>query len=247
MQYALCPFCLSTLQFTSEQLAIKDGLIRCGHCNDIFNANENKYTPPEKTASSNPIIEPLSQSLNKQTPPEVTLDEEQLPPVSSLWETEQKTPKKTLPYGLISSLLVIILAIQFTLNQQEFFTQNTSLQPAFKRLNSAFGMQIPHYKNLSDFHIIERRLTQHPQLDDLLTLQLTIKNTASAEQAYPSIRVQLTSSSGEKVAQGMFTKGDYLDSNELNDFFAPNALRQIELTFKRPSKTPAGFEISFHY
>lgn len=44
MPYALCPFCFSTLHVTPEQLAVKSGVIRCGHCHKVFNARENELS-----------------------------------------------------------------------------------------------------------------------------------------------------------------------------------------------------------
>jgi hypothetical protein len=122
-----------------------------------------------------------------------------------------------------------------------------SFQPAFKRLNSAFGLQIPSYSNLDDIQIIERQLNLSAQTDQVLLLQLTIKNNALAEQAYPTINVILTSGLGEAVAQGAFTKYDYLAENDTNDFFAALALKQVSLTFQKPHEDAAGFEISFSH
>ena len=244
MQYALCPFCLSTLQVTEEQLTAKDGVIRCGHCHDIFDANKNKLTPSSGAA---PVNETAKQTNNS-----ISLKNEQLSnsdssAITPIWEN-QKTPShcKT-PFTLFSFLLILIFIAQLAYFESEKLTQNTQLQPIFKKLNSRFNLHIPGYKNLEEIHIVQRQISEHPHLANTLSLQLTIKNAALAEQPFPTINVILTSSLGGKIAQGIFTKYDYLEPNQTNDYFAPQALQQINLAFKKPLQEPSGFEISFQH
>lgn len=243
MQYALCPFCLSTLQVSEEQLALKSGIIRCGHCSEIFNANKNKLTPSaEQTLSAKPS-EKIS---TPDHPPEVEkLTETEISPAIATWEPVKTAPSYKLPYGFLSFLFVLILIVQIAIIESKSFTQNTQLQPIFKKLNSSFNLHIPSYKNLNEIHIIQRELSPHPQRNNLLLFQLTIKNSALAEQPFPTIKLILTSSLGEPIAQRVFSKYDYLPSNETNDYFAPQALRQIKLSFENPKSKASGFEISF--
>jgi len=240
MKYALCPSCLSTLQITEEQLALKEGLIRCGHCNDVFNAHQHQLTPSGQPLTSSPI-EPSAPAIGL----EASTDSDDEPPMSAIWESPSAPVQNRLPFGLLAFTLIIVLLYQVIMFQSEFFTQNTSLQPIFKRVNNAFNLHIPGYKNLEEILIVDRDIRPHPELNNALELQLTMKNHALAEQAYPTINVTLTSSLGEKIAQGKFTKYDYLDKADLNDYFAPSELKQIKLVFSKPRQNPSGFEITF--
>ena len=244
MQYALCPFCLSTLQVTAEQLALKSGVIRCGHCNEVFDANKNQLT---LSADQTLPAKPIEKNNKPAYPTPEQFLEDNAPPTIATWETKKTKPTHKLPYGLFVFLFVLIFIAQFIFIESKSLTQNTQLQPIFKKLNSSFNLSIPSYKNLDEIHIIQRQLAPHPKLNDLLYLQLTIKNSALAEQPFPTIKVVLTSSLGEPIAQGLFTKYDYLASNETNDYFAPQALRQINLPFKKPEHIASGFEISFQH
>ena len=40
--FAACPHCHAVFRLTSEKLNFKDGLVRCGACREIFNANWNR-------------------------------------------------------------------------------------------------------------------------------------------------------------------------------------------------------------
>ena len=242
MPYALCPFCFSTLHVTPEQLAVKSGVIRCGHCHKVFNARENELSADiERTIP----IKPNEDITQSSTATQEHSSEADSPPIIAAWESTKTTHHYKLPYGLLSFVLVLALLTQIAFIESTRLTQNTQLQPFFKKLNNTFDLSIPSYQNLDEIHIIARQLTPHPKLDELLSFQLTIKNSALAEQPYPSIKLLLTSTLGEPIAQGVFTKNDYLADSEINDYFAPQSLRNITLTFQKPSKTAFGFEISF--
>lgn len=244
MQYALCPFCLTTLQITSQQLALKSGLVRCGHCHDVFDATKNQLSPSvgQTTATEKTTYaESLAQDHH------TTEIESGAPPTIAIWETAKPTPAYSVPFGFLSFVFAVIFSIQFLYIESAMLTQNIHLQPIFKKLNSAFSLHIPSYKNIKEIQVIERQMTPHPALTDSLSLQLTIKNTALAEQHFPVINLLLTSTAGEQIAHGRFTKYDYLKPNETNDYFAAQALQQVNLVFKKPQQEASGFEISFQY
>jgi len=243
MQYALCPFCLTTLQITSQQLALKSGLVRCGHCHDVFDATKNQLSPSagQSTATKETNdVESLAQD-------DTTEIESDAPPTIAIWETAKPTPAYSVPFGFLSFVFVVIFSVQFLYIESAMLTQNVHLQPIFKKLNSAFSLHIPSYKNIEEIQVIERQMTAHPALTNSLSLQLTIKNTALAEQHFPVINLLLTSTAGEQIAHGRFTKYDYLQPNETNDYFAAQALQQVNIVFKKPQQEAFGFEISFQY
>ncbi|MEH6502284.1 MAG: zinc-ribbon and DUF3426 domain-containing protein [Cycloclasticus sp.] len=241
MKYALCPSCLSTLQVTEEQLALKEGLIRCGHCNDVFNGHQHQLTASGQPLTNAPTEKPVVTMGAEETSTDAT-DE---PPMSAVWESPSAPVQNRLPFGLLSFTLIIILLAQISMLQADYFTQNTRWQPLFKYLNKTFDLHIPGYINLDEIHILDREIRPHPTLKNALELVLTMKNQALADQAYPTINLTLTSSLGEKIAAGKFTKYDYLSEDQLNNDFAASELKQVKLIFNKPRRSPSGFEIAF--
>ena len=167
------------------------------------------------------------------------------PPMSAVWESPSAPVQNRFPFGFLSFILLIVILVQISMVQSEFFTQNTRLQPIFKYLNKTFNLDILGYINLDEIRIVDREIRPHPELQNALELQIIMKNHALVEQAYPSINVTLTSRLGEKIALGKFTKYDYLNKDELNDYFAPSELKHIKLIFSKPQQNPSGFEITF--
>lgn len=50
-----CPECRTRFKVTDEHLAAHDGLVRCGRCNEVFNARENLYSDEPSPQLSLPI------------------------------------------------------------------------------------------------------------------------------------------------------------------------------------------------
>ncbi len=234
MQYALCPHCLSSLQITEKQLTLKEGLIRCGHCDEVFNAY------------NNPLVQQQSDGLEAveiSTAEQVIVDEPAAP-----WETSDPihTGKKR-PYTLIAFLLSLLLLAQAVYINAPLISQNINLQETLKLLNSTFHSQIPLYKDLDKINVIERELSNHPSSDQALVLQLSIKNMAVVEQAYPHIVMVLSSNDGNPLAYIEFKPRDYLDPQQAVLLFKAGTIQHIELSFEKPQTEVTGFEISFSH
>ncbi|MBQ0724168.1 MAG: zinc-ribbon and DUF3426 domain-containing protein [Cycloclasticus sp.] len=243
MHYARCPDCLTTLQITEQQLSLKAGLVRCGHCQQVFNAHDNKITPVSRAPID--IDDPTVSAQAKPDLKDAVLGQADPSLSAAAWETSKAPFIRSLPYGLLCFLSVLLLLTQFVYHQADTLTQNSSLQPAFKRLNSAFNLNIPGYKNLDEILVLHRKLSPHSNLKDTLELQLTIKNSALVEQDFPNIHISLSSKTGETVANGQFSKSDYLAKDDIHDFFEANEVKQFSLLFKKPLQQAVGFEISF--
>jgi len=248
MHYALCPYCLSTLKITEEQLTLRAGLVRCKHCSDVFNAYKNKLPESERQRVIKSIKEQEKKADTEiKIPHPDKADQPQSSPEAVTWEAAPKENRSSFPFGLISFLLALILMGQIVYIQSDTIVQTPRFQPFFKQVNNAFGFSIPSYKSADEIQIIERQLTPHPTVANILTLRLTMKNTALAEQNFPSINLVLTSNSGEVIAHKTFTKYDYLTTREKYDFFKAQSLKQISLSFKEVQKDTSGFEISFSF
>jgi len=231
MQYALCPYCLSSLQITATQLTLKDGLIRCGHCNETFNALENPCSQQQA----------LTLPTNKD---ETTADTEHTAP----WETQNKViAHKKKAYPLIALFLSLLLLAQLTYINASLIQQNIRLQPSLTWLNNTFNLQIPLYRDLNKIIIIERQLSNQPNTNQALSLQLSFKNTAPIEQAYPSVLLTLNSDYGDKLAYIVFKPSEYLSPQKTQQLFKSGEIQSIELSFKKPLVDASGFEIAFHH
>ena len=250
MQYALCPSCSSTLQVSQEQVDAKNGLVRCGHCNDIFDAIKHQLKTPDSVRAlelpqEDPFIAPTTPEVDEQLTEEKPDEPTQLE--NPAWETNKPKQRSKIPFGLLSFVALIALIFQLVSNYPNYFTQNTQLQPAFEKLNQAFNLRIPKYKNTNELRVLDRELSNHPTRSNTLQLKLTIKNTAPVNQDYPSIHLTLSTAIGKNSAQVTFQKSDYLANTDMFDPFKPFSTKQITVYLSKPKEPVSGFEISFSF
>lgn len=242
MKYALCPSCLSTLQITKEQLKVKEGLIRCGNCKDLFNAYRNELTHADQTLTE-------SQENAAALPIELMSEEQRIDAEPSsdepIWETQTTVRSSKFPFKTCAFLLTLLLLGQVIYLTSNNWTQSPPLQASIHRINSAFGLHIPSYQNINDIRIIDRQFNQHPSNNNLLSLTLSFKNTAPVAQAFPVINVALMSNQGKQIALGQFSPNGYLNKEDSHDKFDAQIVKKIHLTFKKPTATATGFEIYF--
>ena len=69
-KYTRCPGCATVFRVKPEQLALRNGQVRCGHCKTVFDgvAQAVSLAPPNRTQQDEP---PMDESLLG--PPTVTL------------------------------------------------------------------------------------------------------------------------------------------------------------------------------
>jgi predicted Zn finger-like uncharacterized protein len=60
-----CPFCETVFRLQPEQLSLRRGLVRCGHCQEVFDASSSLYetTDDAKFAASNPLSAEAARAL----------------------------------------------------------------------------------------------------------------------------------------------------------------------------------------
>lgn len=224
MFYALCPFCSSQLKISPQQLNSRAGLVRCGHCEDVFNANEHliPQAPQQSVTAAT-------------TPPQ---------PIAASWEKRPAKSTKNTSYTFFCSLLLLLLAGQFVYFDNALILNNKALRPSIDQLSQRFNLNLPYYQNINEIHIIKRQVTVHPYIKAALEFNLIIKNSATVQQSYPDIRLSLTDNS-TTLAQKTFTPQHYLPKDLINTAFAAQAEQPIELSFYEPSSSSNGFEIEF--
>ena len=221
--YATCPFCSSSLKIQQQQLDTRDGLVRCGHCKKVFNANDHLINPakPEQQIS------------------------ETVPLLKASWEKAVTSPKKRFHYGILCLLLLIIFPLQFLYFDYQQILNNASIRPAIDRISSRFDLAIPYYQDLKQIKIIHRRVSSHPHVKNALQLSIIIKNTAELQQAYPLVNFSLTSLNGDTIVQYTIPPNQYLPNKMIGKAFPKNASQLIELNFIEPALDTIGFEINF--
>ncbi|MDN7426663.1 hypothetical protein CFB89_02620 [Burkholderia sp. AU16741] len=67
-----CPHCETVFRLQQEQLSLHQGLVRCGHCHEVFNAAESlvpEYAPQPEPALTEPAAAPHGGNAHQQAAP----------------------------------------------------------------------------------------------------------------------------------------------------------------------------------
>ena len=59
-----CPFCETVFRIQPTQLAVRRGLVRCGHCQEAFDASGSLYEMPEGGDFSRAVPVAMSESMD---------------------------------------------------------------------------------------------------------------------------------------------------------------------------------------
>lgn len=112
-------------------------------------------------------------------------------------------------------LLAMLLLAQFAYFRRNELAQNPSLRPWLDALCVAAGCELPLLRDLSQIHILQRRVTAHPTVRDALLVKATLVNDASFPQPYPLVRLTFIDAGGRKVATRSFPPRDYLEDPQM--------------------------------
>lgn len=227
MLYLHCPSCDTALQIEEKMLSVKDGFIRCGHCRKKFNAAQQQTDNQPDISTSKSNVESAQEDL--------VVD----------WEKPTQKPAVKRPYGTLSIILFITFIYQLIAFNTDQLTQTPELQPFFQRLNQAFSLSIPPYQNPNEIEVIERALSPLNDKPNIMAFDLSFKNSALADQPYPTIHLNLTDATGKTIAHTAFEKTHYLAENESYDLFPSQAIKTVRLFFNTPKGKPLGFHIHF--
>jgi predicted Zn finger-like uncharacterized protein len=210
--YTDCPECQTRQTVTIEQLRLNRGLMRCSHCNTLFDAlkqlSENSSEPPQKIETKEPVINWLKS-------PEA--------PSAKLWGSALA----------VNLLLLMSQGVYFYGNDA---LQNPSLRKQLERGCQALGCVLPAYKNRDELVVMQSALTEK---NGFYEFSSVIINQAEFAQNYPSIKLTLLNLNGEPLAQRVFLAKHYL--NEDNNAIASNQSFEVSLAIAPTGKTIGGY------
>jgi len=203
---------------TVAQLRNSRAIVFCEDCSILFDA-----------------LELLSDTANE---PDKEIEAINETPITTAlpWEKEYLPPGRA--YWAFGALLaVLLLAVQIVYFEGAAFIQNPKFRPALEKLCQPLSCQLPVYKNLNEFTVMQGSFTPLP--DGNYAFRVVISNQASFTQDYPHIQLILQDYTGRTFAQRIFRPQEYLSGNTVTAKILPDATIAISLKIAAP-KTPVG-------
>lgn len=203
-----CPACQTAFKVTPEQLAVANGMVRCGHCQQVFDAGgpgqgtapdgaptASAAKPVPASAPSAPATQVLS-FLRDNTPSATALD---------AW---LRRPRVQLGLKVALGVLVLALGLQWLLYARDRLAANDpSWQPVLNGLCAPFGCEVAPLRELQALRI-ESTVLQR-RVPDQFVFELVLKNTAPRALATPAVELSLTDASGQLLVRRVLLPGDW--------------------------------------
>ena len=272
-QYTRCPGCRTIFRVTPQQLAIREGQVRCGHCQTVFDGNANMISLAPQPRPAPGEGEPDEAALG---PPTVTLRSAQAlqpavtiapPPPSTAAEPGEdideiayeerfawsKRKKKTRRLaGLMAvavPLLVLLLAAQVIFHFRDAVAARwPSTKPVLVRLCGALGCAVRPLRDIGALSIEASDLKADPAHKGLLVLTATLRNRAPWPIAHPNVELTLTDSQDRTVVRRSLSPAEYAGgTTDLGGGIAANGEVPVKLFIDASATTQSGYRLFLFY
>ncbi len=255
-----CPKCDARYDVEPDALLRVDGRALCFRCGSLFDAlaeeplaaevqdgtpsrpililNQRSLVSAERDATDGPVDLPFEVPGDLPTLEPATNDALDIAQALG----EQKT-SRGLWQGTIVLLLVVALLLQIGWQYRTALVQRF---PVLEALCTRVDCRPPVVHAPDKFEILQRSIGPTLNEPGSLTLNIRVRNTATAAQSLPDMQLSLLDSRGSVMIRRRLSPSDYLFPSPPDDRrVAPGEVFTIELDFEDPGHSLTGFMIDF--
>jgi len=252
--YTRCPWCQTIYNLTPAQLKARQGLVRCGQCAKVFQADQHLLTslprapagkqPPASTKhgdAARPAARPAPAARV-----EHALMPEPIPLISDFSFPAPAARATRSGFWIAGSgMLLLTLAGQLIFFYAgDIAPPEAPWRPAVAQLCQMLGCSLAPRQNMSLIELVETRVAPHPQYDKALRIHATLVNRADAVQPFPLMEVSLTNINGLTVARRHFAPAEYLENPaQGRDGMPSHVAMAVRLDITHPDRRALGYEI----
>ena len=267
-KYTRCPGCATVFRVTSEQLAMRAGQVRCGHCKKVFDGNAQRVTLAAQRiataagTTSESVAGPAtvpSRNATALEPPDILPE-----PTGGMLATTAiayddrfalRKPKsgrtRAIGYGLATSSLLALIAAQAVYHFRDAIAARwPATQPALTRACVLAGCTIRPLRDAAMTHlsIDASDLQADSAHRGLLILTATLRNRAAWSLAYPYLELTLTDAQDQVVVRRALAPADYAGGTaDLQRGIPPNGEVVVKVFIDASATTQAGYRLYMFY
>lgn len=252
-----CPACETMFRVESGQLRAAEGWVRCGRCQEAFNAPAHLINLPNVTEAQTPVP-----SAAMTPPAQAKSDGQEQEPVLMTMQTEAEgvfldvesrpsgwlhRPRVRMALLAASWLLGCALVLQVLVHERDqILAQAPGIRQALETACQALRCPAPLARQIESvaldgaaFNKLEDRLYQ---------LNFTLRNTARMDLALPALELTLTDSRDEPLMRRVLRPRELqLGARALRAGAELNGKLVLDIEFPAPSSGPAGYRLAAFY
>jgi predicted Zn finger-like uncharacterized protein len=221
-----CPECQTRFDISREQLQAANGRVRCGHCQQVFDAiqhieSSSKISPA--IANDGIAREPLR--LHYQRP-------------GSTWAKL---------FGWLLALSASLTLIGQTLwFERDQLSLHPELQPLYQQLCQRVDCRLAPRQDLPSIQSQRLLVRQHPEYANALTLDLTLINQAPFDQPFPGLKLNFSGLDNSLRASRTFQPREYLAGDlQPGDLMPSRSPVQVHLELLDPGTLAPSYQLQF--
>jgi predicted Zn finger-like uncharacterized protein len=239
-KFTRCPGCKTIFRVTPQQLAMRAGQVRCGHCQTVFDGvaalvslapqpheefplDEAALGPPTVTLRSSQALQPARDEADARAAAEDRAEQDAESaeastdsPIdySARFSWQENKERRRVPSWLLAlaiPLLLTLLAGQALFHFRDAIAAHwPTTKPAMIKLCAVAGCVVRPLADISGLSIEASDLQADPAHRGLLTLSSTIRNRAPYPLAYPYLELTLSDAHDQVVVRRAFAPEEYL-------------------------------------
>lgn len=234
--YTQCPRCRTVFGVTDEQLRARGGMVRCGRCRNVFQADATLFDAPPgggPPAPNTPVRHEPVLIEEDDVAEEITVSE------ALAIETESNAAdERHWPWWLGNLLLLLVLAGQLLWMERTRLLLYPGVRPDVSAVCRALGCHLWWREDITRIELRRVSVTAHPRYRAALEVGFTLVNRAPVGQPYPRVELSLLDPQGSVLARRSFGPAAY--GRDPQARLAPNVGDRVHFGVTRPGTTRAG-------
>jgi len=235
-----CPSCSTVFRVTEQQLGVREGRVRCGRCDTLFDAIANlgpdPVTRPPQEKPSPPTSGSMAVLLGTEKDSSFDFGPPAPRPLNHLW-------------WMGSVLLLLALLLQGAYRYRgELAVLVPEAKPVLERICVELECDIPLPRRAELLSIESSDLQADGSHSNVMVLTATLRNRAVFVQAFPALELSLTNADGKTVARRVLLPKDYVAPPARSEAgFAAGTELQIRVYIEASALKPTGYRLYLFY
>jgi predicted Zn finger-like uncharacterized protein len=235
-----CDHCQSRFRVTELQLQIAHGKVRCGQCDEIFNALTSLKSHDRRQPIEYQTSQPNDAPVNSETIPELSLHE-------AMYGHKYSVLSHFTPlFWLIGILILSALGIAQVIYYQRYqLIENPRFQQQVLSLCRLLPCNRSQFSSTRQIKLLERNVFTHPVQANALMVSGSFANQASFAQKFPQLLVSLFDIQGNLIANRLFNSSEYLQTDNDRTLMESAKPEQFRLEIVDPGTDALTYEFEF--